>query len=66
MIRCNKCILPVNYPGIRFDRNGVCNYCKDYEILTPHTTLFLRPCGATMKPWAATGHKPQNPLIKDT
>jgi hypothetical protein len=25
--RCTNCILPVNYPRIRFDKNGVCNFC---------------------------------------
>ena len=29
--RCTKCILPETFPGIEFDENGVCNYCRDYE-----------------------------------
>ncbi len=29
--RCTKCILPVTYPHIEFDADGVCNYCRDYE-----------------------------------
>ena len=28
MIICNKCILPENMPGISFDKNGVCNFCR--------------------------------------
>lgn len=28
--RCSKCILPETMPFIRFDSNGVCNYCKGY------------------------------------
>lgn len=28
--RCSRCILPENLPGIRFDEQGVCNYCLDY------------------------------------
>lgn len=27
MIRCKKCILPENYPGIDFNTKGICNYC---------------------------------------
>lgn len=29
--RCTRCILPETFPGIRFDEDGVCNYCLDYE-----------------------------------
>ena len=29
--RCTKCILPETFPGIKFDQDGVCNYCKTYE-----------------------------------
>ena len=31
MIRCTKCILPETFPSIKFDANGVCNYCKSYR-----------------------------------
>lgn len=29
--RCSKCILPSNFPYIDFDREGVCNYCRNYH-----------------------------------
>lgn len=29
--RCTKCILPETMPFIRFDQNGVCNYCHNYK-----------------------------------
>ena len=29
--KCSKCILPETYPFIKFDNNGVCNYCNSYE-----------------------------------
>lgn len=29
---CNQCILPETYPGITFDKNGVCNYCNNYSL----------------------------------
>lgn len=27
MKRCSKCILPENYPGISFNKQGICSYC---------------------------------------
>lgn len=29
--RCTKCILPETMPYIKFDKYGVCNYCKNYK-----------------------------------
>lgn len=29
--RCTKCILPETMPFIKFDEDGVCNYCHTYE-----------------------------------
>jgi hypothetical protein len=29
--RCTKCILPETMPFIKFDEDGVCNYCKNYK-----------------------------------
>ena len=29
--RCTRCILPETFPGIKFDEEGVCNYCLGYE-----------------------------------
>ena len=29
--RCNKCILPETMPFIRFDEQGICNYCNNYR-----------------------------------
>lgn len=31
MRRCSKCLLPETFPGIKFDEEGVCNYCCDYK-----------------------------------
>lgn len=28
---CSRCILDSDYPGISFDDQGVCNYCKKYD-----------------------------------
>lgn len=29
--KCAKCILPETFPKIKFDENGVCNYCRDHK-----------------------------------
>jgi asparagine synthetase B (glutamine-hydrolysing) len=29
--RCTKCILPETMPFIEFDKQGVCNYCRNYK-----------------------------------
>ena len=29
--RCTKCILPETMPFIKFDKEGVCNYCHNYK-----------------------------------
>tara|TARA_B100002051_G_scaffold139478_3_gene132494 strand:- start:2280 stop:4214 length:1935 start_codon:yes stop_codon:yes gene_type:complete len=34
--RCTRCILPVTYPFIEFDAEGVCQYCRGYEPLKLH------------------------------
>lgn len=31
IIRCRRCILPTNYPGIHFDSEGICNLCLEDE-----------------------------------
>jgi len=31
ILRCTKCILPETMPFIKFDQDGVCNYCKYYK-----------------------------------
>jgi hypothetical protein len=31
MIRCGRCILPDTVPGIFFDNQGICNYCRQFE-----------------------------------
>jgi amino acid adenylation domain-containing protein len=30
IMHCKKCLLDSNYPGITFNKNGVCNYCNEY------------------------------------
>ncbi|MGC5327082.1 hypothetical protein [Brevibacillus sp. SYSU BS000544] len=34
MKRCVKCILPETFPGIRYDSEGMCQYCQENEGLT--------------------------------
>ena len=43
MRRCKKCVLPETFPGIEFDENNECNYCKNYEPMNPKgEEAFLR------------------------
>lgn len=30
-IICTRCILPSSIPNIKFDRNGICNFCLEYD-----------------------------------
>ena len=30
---CSKCVMDETVPGITFDENGICNYCKLHDIL---------------------------------
>lgn len=32
LLRCSRCILPETMPFIKFDKDGVCNYCHNYKI----------------------------------
>jgi hypothetical protein len=32
--RCTRCVLPSNYPGICFNEDGVCNYCRSVKEIT--------------------------------
>lgn len=38
---CTKCVLPETYPGIQFDRDGVCNFCTGY-VKKENETATLR------------------------
>lgn len=33
--RCSRCLLPETFPFIDFDREGVCNYCRNYAPVRP-------------------------------
>jgi hypothetical protein len=35
MKRCTRCILPETFPGIRFDEEGVCQYCQRMPATGP-------------------------------
>jgi tRNA(Ile)-lysidine synthase TilS/MesJ len=34
---CQRCILPETFPGINFDENGMCNYCRREESTVAKT-----------------------------
>ena len=29
--RCTRCVLPDSFPGIRFNDEGVCNFCQEFK-----------------------------------
>jgi glutamine---fructose-6-phosphate transaminase (isomerizing) len=31
LVRCTKCLLPETMPFIKFHKDGICNYCKNYQ-----------------------------------
>lgn len=43
MKMCKKCVLKEDFPGIKFDEKGICNFCNTYEKynnkLTNHSEL---------------------------
>jgi len=42
-IRCEWCLLSSGYPGIKFDRLGVCNVCREYDAHKRHINRYFRP-----------------------
>jgi amino acid adenylation domain-containing protein len=30
-VRCRRCLLPGNYPGIGFDQDGTCHFCRKFD-----------------------------------
>ena len=32
LVRCTKCLLPSTMPFIKYDNQGVCNYCHNYKL----------------------------------
>ncbi len=52
--RCTKCVLPETMPFIRFNQQGVCNYCENYrpaiqqgeEALLERVAPFRKPNGS--------------------
>jgi amino acid adenylation domain-containing protein len=42
VVRCRRCILSGNFPGLRFDKDGVCSVCHDYEIYKEYLKSYLK------------------------
>jgi hypothetical protein len=40
--KCIRCLLPANFRSIEFDKEGICNYCRDYQALSDLTGTFQR------------------------
>ena len=39
---CVRCGLPSNVPGVRFDGDGVCGTCHDYDRVKDHAAAYFR------------------------
>lgn len=39
---CSKCLLPGAYPGIRFDRQGKCNICNEYDKYADKAARYFK------------------------
>ena len=53
--RCTRCILPETMPFIRFDENGVCNYCRGYTRIRLKGNDALL---AAVEPYRGSGADP--------
>lgn len=49
MKRCSKCICPETYPGIQFNKDGICNFCLNCERQKPLGEKELRKILASSK-----------------
>jgi hypothetical protein len=41
MKRCNLCILPSSFPNIKFNKDGICNHCLEYNEISYKGKLAL-------------------------
>ena len=51
--RCTQCVLPETMPFIKFDEQGVCNYCKNYK--TRNTPKPKEELFELVKPYRRNG-----------
>jgi len=42
IVRCSRCLLSVNQPGISFDSEGVCSVCREYEGYEHHVMNYFK------------------------
>jgi len=40
LVRCSRCLLDTTVPNIKFDKNGICNYCKNHDELIKYYHIF--------------------------
>lgn len=43
IIHCIRCGLASNYPGVKFDRHGVCDICHSFETYRHRTEQYFKP-----------------------
>ncbi len=39
---CSRCVLPDTFPGISFDRDGICNYCQNTPLADVDKKLYYK------------------------
>ena len=54
--RCAKCVLPETFPFIEFDKEGVCNYCRNYKKIE---LLGLEALYDAVEPFRRSNGKPE-------
>lgn len=54
--RCTKCILPQTFPFINFDKQGVCNYCNNYQI--KNKTKHIDELAELVEPYRKSNGQP--------
>jgi amino acid adenylation domain-containing protein len=41
-VRCTRCLMSANQPGIHFDNDGVCRVCREYESYEEHVKNYFK------------------------
>ena len=42
---CIECVLPESFPGISFDKDGLCNHCHKYQKSGPNDKIRQKYLG---------------------
>ena len=42
-VRCVRCLLTSGHPGLQFDKEGVCDVCREFDEYKVHVAPYFRP-----------------------